>query len=103
VWKVVSTHRYSGVTLGDTSRDGLLDETDAKVIATKFNLHAPTVGQGDANTDGIVDLRDFAMLASNVNVGLGGVGLTTAAPVPEPASGVLLLMGVAVTMIRRRA
>lgn len=98
VWKVVSTYPTSGVRLGDTSRDGILNLDDADVIRGSFNLPAETVGAGDANLDGVVSIRDFAMLASNINAD----AMPTAAAVPEPGTAAVALAAAAPLLLRRR-
>jgi fibronectin-binding autotransporter adhesin len=91
---------------GDSNLDGKVDLTDFTFLAANFN----TIGtanwlQGDYNYDGNVDLTDFTYLASNFNQSLaagsgspGSVGTL----VPEPTSALMLFIGSAPFIRRRR-
>jgi Dockerin type I domain/PEP-CTERM motif len=88
---------------GDLAVNGL----DYQTIRDNFNLTGATHAQGDANFDGFVNFTDFRIW-KNTRTGAGstaGVAGGLSAPVPEPGSLILLLLGmvsVAATSIRRR-
>jgi hypothetical protein len=104
VWQVVSNHKYSGVKIGDTSRDGMLGMEDVEVIRGRFNTPGLTVGQGDANLDGKIDLADFSLVAASYNLEASGgaSGANTTSAVPEPSVlASLALFGIAIARRRR--
>jgi len=90
--------------LGDANLDGKVNGTDFDLLATNFN-EAVTNGwdEGDFNYDGRVNGEDFLLLAQNFNqfasqsdlaaldsfAAANGISL---ANVPEPASGVMIVM-----------
>jgi MYXO-CTERM domain-containing protein len=80
--------------LGDTDDDGDVDLTDLNNVRNNFGS-AGTPVLGDTNTDGLVDLTDL----NNVRNNFGA-----SAPVPEPATWALGLVGLAALgwMRRRR-
>lgn len=55
--------------VGDTNRDGLVDVSDAALIAANFNGPAVTI-EADLNRDGVIDIRDLTLLGSRY--GLAG-------------------------------
>ena len=73
---------------GDVNLDGVVDELDFDV----WDIHKFTVSDtwtnGDLNRDGVVDVSDFNIWNANRTHVNGANG------VPEPASGVLFLLGI---------
>jgi len=90
---------------GDSNVDGKVDLTDFTFLAANFNKSGgATWLQGDYNYDGNVNLTDFTFLASNFNQAFtapsGAAGLGSL--VPEPGSLMLLGLGAANVLGRRR-
>jgi len=86
---------------GDADGDGVVNAVDAAILAANW-LQSVTgkATDGDFNGDGVVDDLDASILAANWHY------TGTSAAVPEPASGLLLLVGVvagALVAYRRRA
>jgi hypothetical protein len=85
--------------------DGLngVDLTDLAIIAANFRQSGPR-SEGDLTGNGFIDLFDFREWKANypgANSGLGFGGLTGF--VPEPASGVMVTLGLlSAAFIRRR-
>jgi len=97
-----------GFTLGAGQTYNLrLTVTDAEGLvagSTVINTSLTGVGggggvQGDVNGDGKVDLTDFGILKANF-----GKSAATGAPVPEPSTGLLALLGLGglVAILRKR-
>jgi hypothetical protein len=106
--------------LGDANLDGKVNGADFNIMAANFN-QAVTDGwdEGDFNYDGAVNGNDFVLLADNFNqfasqsaaseadfaalesfAAANGISL---ASVPEPTTGVVLLLaGAGISMRRRR-
>ena len=85
---------------GDANRDGVVDDTDAAILADNWMGSAKTWTEGDFNDDGVVDGADATLMATNWTI----VG--SAAAVPEPAMAVLLVcmsVGLFGLVIRRRS
>jgi hypothetical protein len=95
----------SGV--GDTDSDGDVDLADLGNLATSFGLSNPSIDwiNGDFDHDNDVDLNDLGSLATNFGAGRDAAFAQFEALVPEPASGVFVLAGLAVLRSgsRRRA
>lgn len=79
---------------GDANGDGRVDLADFGILKSNFGS-GTTLAEGDFNGDGKVDLADFGILKENF-------GKSGAAAVPEPATLVLTMLGVALLTIRRR-
>lgn len=77
---------------GDANCDGIVDiPNDFAAIRNNFRLSVATRALGDLNGDGIVNFTDFREWKSNYT-GPGTASLDGLS-VPEPAAGVLLLVG----------
>ena len=86
-----------GTEMGDFNLDGLTNGTDLSLMNANFGL-AGGWAAGNANTDGIVNGTDLSILAGSF-----GFAAPTA-PVPEPATfGLLLLGGLAAVTKKRRS
>jgi len=89
---------------GDTDGDGV-DLDDLTTIATNFRTNG-TLAQGDVTGDGFIDLFDFRLWKANypgANSGGGGLaGFESLLGVPEPSSGLLVLVGLAGGAMWRR-
>jgi hypothetical protein len=69
---------------GDANRDGVVDASDATILAGNWQATNADWSMGDFNGDGIVDASDATILAGNWQAG------TDSTAVPEP--GTILLM-----------
>ncbi|NLE36603.1 MAG: PEP-CTERM sorting domain-containing protein [Pirellulaceae bacterium] len=87
---------------GDTNGDNLVDEADAKVLATYWGAAVPVgdIAKGDFNADGIVNALDAAILAAQWGDHTGGG--ESVAGVPEPATVVSLLGAFVMLLACRR-
>ncbi|MGD9126937.1 MAG: acetylxylan esterase [Planctomycetia bacterium] len=80
---------------GDANQDGVVDASDATILAGNWQAHSATWAMGDFNGDGVVNASDATILAGNWQYG------TSANTVPEPSTILLLLVGVgSLLMIR---
>lgn len=77
---------FSDIPPADFNSDGAIDQTDYAILLENFNKEG-TFSQGDNDFSGVVDLGDFIQFRTLFNAN------GTAAAVPEPASGVLLICG----------
>jgi len=85
---------------GDTDNDKDVDEDDLATLAGNWGASVTPgdVTAGDFDNDGIVGPNDAAILAAN-----WGYGTSETTTVPEPSLPAMLLVGVLVWAIRRRA
>ena len=83
------------LTPGDGNRDGQVDGLDYVGWSNNYMTGA-TGGEGDSNDDGVVDGLDYVAWSSNYDA-----GYDLGAPVPEPASAAVLLLGW-VVLLRRK-
>jgi hypothetical protein len=81
---------------GDADFDGKVQFSDYVILAENFGGEG-SYGQGDFDCDGLVQFSDFVILANNFGQTAGGV-----AAVPEPAAGLLLLLGSALLGLAAR-
>jgi len=82
-----------GTTPGDVNFDGKVNIFDINLVSSHWNQTGPVA---DANHDGIVNIFDINLISSNWS--------PTATPVPEPASYLLALLGLAsLACVSRRA
>ncbi len=86
---------------GDINLDGIVNAQDLANVASTWLTGAP---QGDANGDGIVNSQDIALISANWQATDPGNSTgAQLAPVPEPATYLLALLGgVAMFAARRR-
>jgi len=84
---------------GDVNLDGQVSIADLAIMGSAANWGtsdgSATWSTGDLNFDGNVSIADLAILGSSANWGnsLPSPGLGAPAPVPEPGTIVLLLIG----------
>jgi len=93
---------FQGAMAGDATGDNKVDSGDFGAIARNWEQSGKTWYDGDFNGDGTVDGTDFGMLARNW--GLTGLAPSAApldAPIPEPATLVMLALS-GLSLIRRR-
>jgi hypothetical protein len=83
--------------VGDINLDGLVDFFDISEFGPKLFTTSDNWNNGEFNGDGVVDGRDFNLLNSSKNRMAAGASV-----VPEPASGIALLLGLACMTARRR-
>lgn len=83
---------------GDFNGDGNVDATDLTAWKNNYPIAAgAAVAQGDANNDAAVDGADFLVWQRNFTGSPGGI-----ATIPEPAAGLLLMVGGACVLRRKR-
>jgi hypothetical protein len=82
--------------LGDTNGDSLIDIVDLNNVKNNFGAASPPA-LGDTDGNGNIDLVDLNNVKNNFGATAGG-----AVSVPEPASALLVLAGVALAATRRR-
>ncbi|MCC7086121.1 MAG: PEP-CTERM sorting domain-containing protein [Pirellulales bacterium] len=88
------------MTPGDFNGDGNVDGADFVAWQTHFpTASGATLAEGDANGDGAVDGADFVIWQTH----FPSSGAAGAAPVPEPATGMLLLVGALAAWRRKRS
>ena len=92
---------------GDANFDGIVDVADLGIVGANFSLSGTSFSQGNFNDDGIVDVADLGILGANWGVGFGisgmalGQNTNVVSTVPEPATGLLLIIGAALAKTRR--
>ena len=79
--------------LGDANADGIVNVADFDVMAGHFNQSGQSWLTGDFNGDGIVNGLDFDLLASHYGQTLPPPAPPLGTLVPEPASLMLLPIG----------
>lgn len=86
-------------TPGDINKDGSVTPADAALFAGFFGTAAGSVWEsGDFNADGATNVADLALLQAN----LSPLASELPAAVPEPASAILAMAGIAwLTCLRR--
>ena len=83
---------------GDANRDGVVSAGDYASVQSNFgNTGEPGI-LGDANIDGVVSAGDYASVQAN----FGNTISTSIAPVPEPASMILLAISGIGAFFRRK-
>jgi len=84
--------------MGDANLDGNVNFADFVALANHFDGPGGWE-QGDFDANGTVQFPDFQILANNY----GATSTAVAVAVPEPCSGVLLMIGVLLRLVTRRA
>ena len=81
---------------GDIDGDGTVAFTDFLILSANFDMDVDKYTSGDFDGNGKVEFSDFLKLSENF-----GQASAVAAPVPEPSSVLLLIIGLASCRIRR--
>jgi hypothetical protein len=89
---------FIGYTAGDANGDHMVDGGDLALMGGAWNSSGQTWGTGDFSGDGMVDGGDLALLGGNWAWILPAA---PSAPIPEPASIVLLVAASAAVFVRR--
>jgi autotransporter-associated beta strand protein len=104
---------------GDANLDGLVSGTDFTILASNLGKSVNAWDKGDFNYDSVVSGTDFTLLAANLGKQANGADISLPATdfaaldafasanglmadVPEPASGMILLVGGIGLLTRRR-
>ncbi|HWB54289.1 MAG TPA: dockerin type I domain-containing protein, partial [Tepidisphaeraceae bacterium] len=82
--------------LGDANGDGVVNASDATIIAYGQSHGLSGWNNGDFNGDGVVNSDDWSLF--QLGVALSGAS----APAPEPSVGILVVGGFAMAGRRRR-
>lgn len=85
---------------GDYNLDGDVDDADFELWRDEFGATDQPLVDGSHN--GMVDAADYTVWRDNFGASVGGVSAPSAAPVPEPASAMLLLAAAVVYVLGRR-
>ncbi|WP_197525795.1 PEP-CTERM sorting domain-containing protein [Pseudobythopirellula maris] len=88
-----------GTEFGDVNLDGIIDITDYSTVSGNFGMTGAGWADGEITGDGIIDITDVSLVSGNF--GFDNSALPSVA-VPEPASVLLVLMGCAGLLRRRR-
>lgn len=98
-WLIRAGNRNVGhpYLVGDINLDGLVDFFDISEFRPKLFTTSDDWADGEFNGDGFIDGRDFNLLNSSKNSMAAGASV-----VPEPASGIALLLGLVCVASRRR-
>lgn len=86
---------------GDTNNDRIVDDLDYVNFVAQFG-GPPGAESADFNDDGIVNLIDFAIMRSNFESPAATAPGVESAPLPEPATLVLLATGGLAALRKRR-
>jgi hypothetical protein len=98
VTTVVRTNLTAGSGLPDYNDNGVVDAADYALWRNTLGLMGAGLA-ADGNNDGTVNQADYDLWRANfgkmVPPGSGGALASSIASVPEPAAGILLIIGVA--------
>lgn len=89
----------------DFNADGIVNLLDLDILGANWEATNATLGQGDANGDQRVDLLDLDLLGAQWEQGSTAFAQTLAAGgllVPEPMTALLVAIGTATLVTRRR-
>jgi hypothetical protein len=97
---------------GDANLDGEVNIADLGILAANWQQGNMNWLAADFNGDGVVDVADLGILAANWQQSVGGMRLDDAlslfdvfegVAVPDPGAGLLVVVGMAAMLGRRRA
>ena len=86
---------------GDANLDGSVDSADLNSLALSWHQEIALWSAGDFTADGVVNSGDLNELALNWRRSIP-IGTSASAPVPEPSSLFLTVVGLALAWRRRR-
>jgi hypothetical protein len=84
---------------GDYNNDGIVDTADYTLWRSNFGNTVTTGTFADGNKDGVVNSPDYVVWRDNLNANIftgSGSSVGSGAAVPEPASWLVLVAGVAI-------
>ena len=97
-WNIGNIIRALSVTFGPVLLLMVVNEVDFDVWYEHRFTESDAWTDGDLNGDGLVDVSDFNIWNDNKSLAMGEIG-----QVPEPASGLILLLALAaVSCVGRR-
>lgn len=85
--------------LGDYNRDGCIDQADYTIWADNYGTNVLPWSGADGNGDGTIDQADYTIWADHYGICFG---MPPCDPVPEPATIVMLALGVLAMNTKRR-
>jgi len=91
---------FNDIRPGDVNLDGIVNGQDIALAASSWLQIGTNLMAGDANGDGIINGQDIALMASDwlQTGGAPAPAFANAAAVPEPATCLLCLIGIAVAV-----
>ncbi|MBI2823904.1 MAG: hypothetical protein HYX69_04330 [Planctomycetia bacterium] len=92
---------FNAIKPGDVNLDGIVDISDVQKVAAGWLSHGGLLS-GDANGDGVTDISDIQTIAGNWLSSGGAPGAGTGSAVPEPASAMLCVVGMATCALWQR-
>jgi uncharacterized protein (TIGR03382 family) len=91
--------------LGDYNGSGQVDAADYVMWRDTLNANVPIGTGADGSGNGVIDVADYNVWKANFGNSAGagaGAGTVLSQAVPEPASGLLALVGMVLAFVSRR-